>query len=220
MGSRPFHAGGAHLTLARSAAAAAAVAAMLCVHDAGAQAREETPWLLPTIKPFGPPRRQVTWDLNLEGGIGSSFADDGGFSGFGRVRGGVLSLDVNDFSAPMFSLGFFADGSNLVNEVAWGLQGEVAWNNAGFWGQLGVGLDGEPNPLAMAAVGWAIIGFETQVRVEPNDFTSADSGGVYPVLLGKLRIPIGIGAAVSRWNYPGRRRIDAPVPDGSASPAP
>ena len=160
---------------------------------------------MPEIKPFGPPRREVTWDLNLEGGIGGSFADDGGFSAFGRVRGGILSLDVNDFSAPMFSLGFFADGSNLVNEVAWGLQGEVAWNNAGVWGQLGVGVDGEPNPLAMVAVGWAILGIEGQLRVEPDDATATGSGGVYPVLLGKLRIPIGIGAAVSRWNVPGRR---------------
>ena len=193
---------GPRVKLARWSAAAAALGALLAVHDAAAQTREETPWLLPTIKPFGPPRREVTWDLNLEGGIGSSFAEAGGFTGFGRVRGGLLSLDVNDFSAPMFALGFFADGSNLDNEVAWGLQGELAFNNAGLWGQLGVGVDGEPSPMAMASVGWAIVGFEAQVRALPDE-------GVYPVLLGKLRIPIGIGAAVSRWNYPGRRRVDA-----------
>lgn len=150
------------------------------------------------MRPLGLPKRVATWDLNLEGALGHSFADDGGLTGFGRVRGGVLSLDANDLSAPMFALGFFADGSNLATEVAYGVQGEVDFNNLGLWFQLGAGVDTAPRPMAMAAAGWAILGLEAQGRFDSDD-------GLYPALFAKLRIPIGVGAAVGRYGpKPGR----------------
>src|SRR4051812_33853699 len=41
-------------------------------------------------------RRETTWDLNLDGAIGSTLGTQHALTGFGRVRAGVLSIrDAN-----------------------------------------------------------------------------------------------------------------------------
>ena len=147
------------------------------------------------------PRRELTWDLNLEGGLGHSLADGGGFSGFGRVRGGLLLIDASQVGAPRFySLGVFTDLSNLDPEaravrdgmiVTYGVQGEVLDLNSGLWAQLGIGVDTAPRPVFVGSVGWSLFGFEAQGRFDPE-------AGAYAALFGKLRVPIGIIAAATR----------------------
>ena len=136
--------------------------------------------------------RFVTWDLNLEGGVGYSFAGQGEVAGFGRVRGGLLLVDSSDLSAPMFySLGFFADGASVEHGVTYGVQGEVLSLNSGFWAQVGAGVDVAPRPVVLGSVGWSVFGVEAQGRFDPD-------AGAYAVLFGKLRIPIGIVQAATR----------------------
>jgi hypothetical protein len=167
---------------------------------APAPAAPSTPETSPTPPPAAPPatqtspaapravtyigapagyRRATTWDLNLDGAIGSTLGSAHALTGFGRVRAGVLAIrDAN-----IFALGATYEYSNLQN-ATFGIQAEYISDNSGMWMQLGALLDTQPRPGAMLAVGYTLLGVEGQVRsYEPTGATFA----VYA----KLRIPIG-----------------------------
>ncbi len=138
-------------------------------------------------------RSSVSWDLDLQGGLGPSFEQGGPtLAGFARVRGGAIWMDATDVAAPNFySLGFFADASNLPTQVAYGVQGEFMSLSSGVWLQAGAGIDVAAKPLFLGSVGWSIVGVEVQARW-------SEQSDVFPVVFGKLRIPIGVIALAGR----------------------
>jgi hypothetical protein len=131
-------------------------------------------------------RRVTTWDLNLEGALGSTLGSGHALTGFGRARAGVLALrDAN-----VFALGLTYEYSNLQH-ATFGLQGEYINDDSGFWAQLGALLDGRPRPGGMLALGYTLVGAELQLR-------SYEATGLTFAAYLKLRIPIGFIAAELR----------------------
>jgi hypothetical protein len=124
-------------------------------------------------------RRATTWDLNVEGALGSTLGSEHALTGFGRLRAGVLAFrDAN-----VFALGATYEFSNL-EKATFGVQAEYISDQSGFWVQLGALLDVQPRPGAMAAVGYALFGAEVELR-------SYQAIGTNVALYATLRIPIG-----------------------------
>jgi hypothetical protein len=128
----------------------------------------------------GPRERRTTWDLNLDGALGRLLTDPGQWTGFGRVRGGILHIRDSLY----FSLGLTYEISDKT-AATFGLQGEVMHLESGFWLQVGGLLDIQPKPGVMASVGWSILGFEFQYR-------NYEDTGPVAALFGKIRIPLRI----------------------------
>jgi hypothetical protein len=124
-------------------------------------------------------RRATTWDVNLDGALGSTVGSEHALTGFGRLRAGLLVFR----DADVFALGATYEYSNL-EQATFGVQAEYISDNSGLWIQLGALLDTQPQPGAMVAVGYALFGAELQVR-------SYESLGVTFSGYAKLRIPIG-----------------------------
>lgn len=124
--------------------------------------------------------RRTVLDLNLEGGLGQVFSDPGKLNAFGRARIGALFV-----RAPFYeSIGITYEYSG-VSPVTFGLQGEFAWAG-GIWGQAGALMDTSHSPVlwgGMAALGFAILGIETQLR-------DTETQGATWALYGKLRLPL------------------------------
>lgn len=139
----------------------------------------------PSSSPAGPDEfpfeRLNTWDLNIEGGVGSAI-NPGRVAGFGRLRGGFLAIRDNVHAMA----GLTVEVGNLV-PISFGLQAEIMHLEYGVWAQAGVTLDTKPRPGFMAAVGYASFGFEVQYR----DMGPQNGSGPYQVaFFGKLRLPI------------------------------
>jgi len=124
-------------------------------------------------------RRATTWDVNLDGALGSTVGSEHALTGFGRLRAGLLVFR----DADVFALGATYEYSNL-EKATFGVQAEYISDNSGLWFQLGALLDTQPEPGAMIALGYALFGAEVQVR-------SYESLGVTFSGYAKLRIPIG-----------------------------
>ncbi len=138
----------------------------------------------PPIELLGPKmgKRLLTWDANIDGAYGYIFGSKKTDSGFVRARGGLLWVRDPNF----FSLGLTYELSpESVATV--GVQGEAMHLDSGMWIQVGGQLDLEhkARPSGIVAVGWSILGVETQVR-------SYEGFGVAPAVFGKLRIPLGV----------------------------
>jgi hypothetical protein len=131
------------------------------------------------------PLRYTTWDLNLEGGAGYSWEGDNHVTGFGRIRGGLLHVNETDIQAPVFYLLGLTYEFSDFSPATFGLQGEFISLNTGAWFQAGAMIDVQPRPGFMASFGLSLIGAEAQVRWDEN-------AGPFFVILGKLRLPIGI----------------------------
>lgn len=122
-----------------------------------------------------------TWDLNIEGGVGSTI-DPGKVAGFGRIRGGMLAIRDNLHA----SIGLTLEINSLA-PITFGVQAELMHLEYGVWAQVGAMLDTKPRPGFQAAVGYSIVGFEMQYR----DVGPQNGSGPYQVaLFGKLRIPV------------------------------
>lgn len=147
----------------------------------------ETPAAPPSAEPAPRrhPTRELTWDLNLEGGVGKRFLDGEGLGGFGRIRAGLLHIDESDIASPrLLALGLTYDLSDF-EPATFGIQGELISVGSGLWAQVGGMIDTEPRPGFMGALGWSLFGAEAQVRWdEPHGATF----GLY----GKVRIPISV----------------------------
>jgi hypothetical protein len=128
---------------------------------------------------------RVTWDGNLEGGLGRVFSSPGETTIFGRARAGVTVVR-----------GAFYDSLGLTYEVSrlspatFGLQAEILHLTKGFWGQAGGMLDIKGRPGAMVAFGWAVLGVEGDVR-------GLDTMGPAWAVFGKIRIPVSIFVAAA-----------------------
>jgi hypothetical protein len=123
-----------------------------------------------------------TWDLNLEGGGGYVFGDVDKWNGFVRARPGVLIVRNDDF----YQAGLTAEYLGLLKRPAFGAQVEYLHLQLGTWAQLGGSIDTKGRPGGNLAVGLSIIGIEAQVR----EFDASSDPAF--VLLGKIRLPIGI----------------------------
>ncbi|WP_394844136.1 hypothetical protein LZC95_44670 [Pendulispora brunnea] len=123
----------------------------------------------------------VTWDANIEGGFGRAYGDNHARTvSFGRIGGGVMWVH-----GQWFTMGrVFYDLSNFTPGT-FGVQIEQMHLSSGVWIQAGGGVDVEPRPMGMLAVGWSVLGVEAQYR-------SFGDGGIGPAIFGKLRIPIGV----------------------------
>ncbi len=123
-------------------------------------------------------RRAVTWDLNLDGALGSTLNHGPELAGFGRVRAGVLVLR----DADVYALGPSYEYDSVEGST-FGVQGEYINDNSGLWAQIGGLLDVHARPGAMVSFGYTLAGVELQLRDEPVGLTWA--------LYAKLRVPIG-----------------------------
>jgi hypothetical protein len=124
-------------------------------------------------------RRATTWDVNLDGALGSTLGTERSFADFVRIRAGVLAFrDAN-----VFALGATYEYSNL-EKATFGGQVEYISDNSGLWLQLGALVDTQPRLGAMTAVGYSLLGVELQLR-------SFESTGTTFVAYAKLRVPIG-----------------------------
>lgn len=130
-----------------------------------------------------PRLRGITWDVQLEGGIGLQLADDVVFIGFGRLRGGLLWL----LEPWLLFAGVTGEVGRLANYGV-GAQLEVAHTENGMSGQLGMTYADGARGIFHASVGYALLNLEWQ-----HDF-----GGRYAsnALFLKLRVPIGALAAL------------------------
>jgi hypothetical protein len=129
------------------------------------------------IEPLG--KRLTTWDLNLEGGFGRRFDDDGQWGGIFRARAGVLFV-----REPRF----YALGATFVAQShfapAFGIQAESTSVESGLWFQLEGLLDLDGHVGGTFAAGLSIFGVEVQAR---------DSAlGLQGVALAKVRFPVSI----------------------------
>jgi hypothetical protein len=124
-------------------------------------------------------RRATTWDLNIDGALGSTLGAEHALAGLGRIRAGALLFrDAN-----VFALGLTYEYSNL-EKATWGGQVEYISDNSGLWLELGALVDMQPRLGAMTAVGYSLLGIELQLR-------SFEATGTTFVAYAKLRIPIG-----------------------------
>jgi hypothetical protein len=135
---------------------------------------------------------EVTWDLNLEGGWGRAFGDSSRPVGFGRVRGGVLWVHEPWYS----SAGLFYDFSSFT-PATFGVQIEQMHLTTGLWVQVGGGVDVQPRPMVMAALGWSLFGAELQYR----DFGSVRDVNAGVAIYATVRIPVSIIARVFRVRH-------------------
>jgi hypothetical protein len=127
----------------------------------------------------------VTWDANIDGALGYSFAFENHFTGFARARVGLLFVNEEDIQAPLFrSLGVTYEFSD-VSPATFGIQAESMWLNSGVWLQAGALIDIQPRPGFMLAAGLSLLGVEGQVRF-------SEEHGVFVSVFGKLRIPLGV----------------------------
>jgi hypothetical protein len=120
---------------------------------------------------------RLSWDLNLEGGLGSApptlFA-------LGRLRAGLLV-----YQGPWYgAVGVTYEISTLAL-AAIGVQGEILHLGTGLWAQLGGALSTRGQPSAMFAFGWSLVGIEGEWR-------APTLAGPNWVILGKLRIPVAL----------------------------
>jgi hypothetical protein len=123
-----------------------------------------------------------TWDVNLEGGVGSVFRDADRLAWLARGRFGALFVRDNSF----WQVGATAEWVSSLNRPAFGLQGEYLHLELGTWLQVGGSLDTKGKPGGMIAAGLSIVGVEAQFREFENDTEG------HVALLAKLRIPIGV----------------------------
>lgn len=131
-------------------------------------------------------RTLTTWDLDLEGALGSTLGSSASLTGFGRARAGILAIrDAN-----VFVLGATYEYSNL-QKATFGIQAEYIDDNSGWWAQIGALLDTQPRPGGMVSFGYSLVGVELQAR-------SYEPQGVTFAVYGKIRLPIGFIAAVAR----------------------
>jgi hypothetical protein len=131
-------------------------------------------------QPPGVLQRANTWDLNLEGGYGKELNDGGKWLGWGRLRAGLLLVREPRY----LMLGATAELASR-QRVTLGLQGELADATSGLWLQAGPTLDVRGNFGGMLAVGLSFLGVEIQRR-------PVDGLGDSTILLGKLRLPLGV----------------------------
>lgn len=155
---------------------------------------------------------RLTWDANLEGGLGRVFSSPGETVLFGRARAGLTLV-----RGPFYdSLGLTYEYSEL-SPATLGVQVEVAHLARGFWGQAGGMLDVKGRPGGMLSFGWALFGVEGDVR-------GLDSQGPAWAVFGKIRIPISI-FAIAYVSSREAHRLAAPAasaepPDPAPLPAP
>jgi len=123
-----------------------------------------------------------TWDVNLEGGVGSVFRDSDRLAWLARGRFGALFVRDNSF----WQVGATAEWVSSLNRPAFGAQGEYLHLELGTWLQLGGSIDTKGKPGGMVAAGLSIVGVEAQVREFENDTDP------HVALLAKLRIPLGV----------------------------
>jgi hypothetical protein len=177
-------------------------------HPRRAHADDSTPLKVtpsPAMMRMLEPR--LTWDANLEGGLGRVFSSPGETVLFGRARGGLTLV-----RGPFYeSLGLTYEYSRL-SPATLGVQVEVAHLARGFWGQGGGMLDVKGRPGAMLSFGWALVGVEGDVR-------GLDSQGPAWAVFGKIRIPISI-FAIAAWNKREPAHPAAPVDAAPAPPTP
>lgn len=137
------------------------------------------------------PGVSVTWDANIDGGLGYAFETSGHVSGFVRARFGLMWVDERDLASPSFRmLGLAYEFSDLRPATFW-LQGETLSLDSGLWAQLGAGLDVTPRPAFSLAVGASLLGVEGQVRWDRE-------AGAFPAVFAKLRLPVGLLAFAIR----------------------
>lgn len=124
-------------------------------------------------------RSATTWDLNLEGAVGSTLGRGSAWTGFGRARFGALVIrDAN-----VFAFGVTYECST-IQPATFGAQVEYMNDNSGLWVQAGPLIDIQPRLGVMLGAGYSLVGVEAQLRsYEPTGATFA----VYA----KIRIPIG-----------------------------
>jgi hypothetical protein len=123
-----------------------------------------------------------TWDVNLEGGVGSVFRDADRLAWLARARVGGLFVRDNNF----WQVGATAEWVSALGRPAFGVQGEYLHLELGTWFQLGGSIDTKGKPGGMIAGGLSIVGVEAQYREFENDTEG------HVALLAKLRIPIGV----------------------------
>jgi hypothetical protein len=160
--------------------AAAAPAPATATADAGAPA--PSPGLGEGATELARFRYANTWDLNLEGGGGYVFGSTDKGTGLVRARPGVLLVRNDSF----YQLGATAEYLWMLKRPAFGLQAEYLHLQLGTWIQIGGSIDTKGRPGGMAAVGLSIFGIEAQVR----EFDASPDPAF--VLLGKIRLPLGI----------------------------
>jgi hypothetical protein len=91
----------------------------------------------------------------------------------------------------IFSVGGLFETNNL-SPASWGAQAEITSISSGLWTQAGFLIDYKAQPGAIASIGWSLFGIEFQYRSFQNVLPDPKSNDGYgPVLLGKVRIPIG-----------------------------
>ncbi len=143
-----------------------------------AEARADRPVRSPLMNRLMRPR--LTYDINLEGGVGYLFSSPTRWNGI--ARGGLGVTWVKD---PFWNtLRFTYEYSGLA-DATWGAQIEMAWFERGLWAQAGGLYDfkGPGHGGVMGAIGFAIFGVEGEYRgAEPT----GKAWGVYL----KARLPV------------------------------
>ena len=122
--------------------------------------------------------RGVTWDANLEGGVGAVFAHPVDSIAFARARAGVTL--VRDPLLETLGITYEYSGP-----ATFGLLADVSLLETGFWGQIGAMMDVKGHAGGMLAFGWALVGVEGEYR-------GAESMDPAWAIYGKLRIPVSI----------------------------
>ncbi len=140
---------------------------------------------------------RLTWDANIEGGLGAMFLGPAKLTGFTRVRAGLLYVDEENARSPKFyALGLTYEASNFRRaSSAIGLQAELMLVKPLLWAQAGVVTDFQPRPGFNLTAGWSIFGLEGQMRWDGERTQGGPVWGVF----GKLRLPIS-------WFFVGRVR--------------
>ena len=123
-----------------------------------------------------------TWDVNLEGGVGSVFRDSKRLTFLTRARVGALFVRDNHF----YQVGATAEWLSALDRPAFGAQAEYLNLEMGAWFQVGGSIDTKAKPGGMLAAGLSIVGVEAQLREFDGDTEP------HVAVLAKLRLPIGI----------------------------
>lgn len=123
-----------------------------------------------------------TWDVNIEGGVGSVFRDSKRLTFLTRARVGALFVRDNHF----YQVGATAEWLSALEGPAFGAQAEYLNLEMGAWFQVGGSIDTKAKPGGMLAAGLSIVGVEAQLREFDGDTDP------HVALLAKLRLPLGI----------------------------
>jgi hypothetical protein len=116
-----------------------------------------------------PGLRHLTWDLDLNGGVGREFSDGNAYFGTARARTGVLWIREPRY----YSLGATASVSSRL-PLAFGVEAEYLNTASGFWIEPHAFLDVEGHPGGALTLGFGIFGLSGQVRqVEGGDSSTA-----------------------------------------------